>query len=510
MNFCSRYLVLIAFAFLSLGAQAQTTAALVAGWNLIGNGSTATLNVASTALFGDSGKVTTVWKWVPASSRWAFYTPNQTDGGAAYAASKGYDFLTTISGGEGFWVNAKTAFTASLPAGTAVTSASFQSMASGWSLIAIGDNKTPRTFNNALSLTPPAAGDIPPNVTTLWAWDAVQANWYFYAPSLDANGTLSGYITGKSFLDFGSKVLDPAMGFWANKPTTTPATTPTTTPTTTSTTTTTTRTTTSTTTTTTVPIVTITPTPSSGSADYSTSISITESSEGNFTLTAAEPRHLSTSDYILLPTATTIWTFTAAEYAVSIYMLDHDNAQLFLNNSAFQGYLIGAPGGATGLGYMTLPAGQYWIGTVPGQSSLGSNYSNRVYHEVAYYSLPNWVEDINVPLGTGMVNPRGWVSKGFTIGSGDYRGYLETEGMGGTFAVMTAAQYASFQAANSNGLSNGGSYSYIYACGNQSGGAATEIECELKLPAGTYYLVYLNDQQTAMGGAANIQFYLPN
>src|SRR5450759_3952592 len=170
MNFCSRYLVLIAFAFLSLGAQAQTTAALVAGCNLIGNGSTATLNVASTTFFGDPNKVATVWKWVTASSRWAFYTPNQTDGGAAYAASKGYDFLTTISGGEGFWVNAKTAFTASLPAGTAVTSASFQSMASGWSLIAIGDNKTPRTFNNALSLTPPAAGDIPPNVTTLWAW----------------------------------------------------------------------------------------------------------------------------------------------------------------------------------------------------------------------------------------------------------------------------------------------------------------------------------------------------
>jgi hypothetical protein len=41
-----------------------------------------------------------------------------------------------------------------------------------------------------------------------------------------------------------------------------------------------------------------------------------------------------------------------------------------------------------------------------------------------------------------MVNPRGWVSKGFTIESGDYRAYLETEGMGGTFAVMMAAQYA--------------------------------------------------------------------
>jgi hypothetical protein len=212
---------------------------LVAGWNLVGNSSSGTLNVA--AVFGDTTKVITVWKWEAAKINWAFYTPVQTDGGAAYAAGKGYDLLSTVNGGEGFWVNAKTAFTVQMPAGTSVTSASFQSiLIPGWNLISTGDSPTPRQFDQALSLIAPAAGDIPLNITSLWAWDANLINWYFYAPSLDANATLSSYIVTKGYLDFGTTVLDPALGFWVNlstTATTTAASTTTTLPATTSTTT---------------------------------------------------------------------------------------------------------------------------------------------------------------------------------------------------------------------------------------------------------------------------------
>jgi len=74
----------------------------------------------------------------------------------------------------------------------------------GWNLIAIGDNKTPSEFNKAIGATSPAAGDIPVNLTTLWAWDAALANWYFYAPSLEKNGGLSAYISGNGYLDFTS------------------------------------------------------------------------------------------------------------------------------------------------------------------------------------------------------------------------------------------------------------------------------------------------------------------
>ena len=194
-----------------------TTQDVIGGWNLLGNSSSGALNVASA--LGDGSRVTTVWKWIASGAKWAFYAPSLVGQALTdYATGKGYDVLTTINGGEGFWVNAKTAFTAQLPSGTAITSASFQGMAAGWNLIAIGDSKTPSAFNKSIGQSPPAAGDIPINLTTLWAWDPVQSNWYFYAPSLDKSGGLGAYITSKGYLDFGTRVLDPVTGFWVNKP----------------------------------------------------------------------------------------------------------------------------------------------------------------------------------------------------------------------------------------------------------------------------------------------------
>lgn len=200
-------------------APSAATLNLAAGWNLAGNSSSGTLDVA--AAFGDAGSVLGVWKWIAASARWAFYTPSLTAQALIdYTNSKGYDVLTRINGGEGFWVNAKTAYAAQLPAGPALASASFQGMAPGWNLIAIGDGRTPREFNTVIGLAPPAPGAISPNLTTLWAWEAAKANWYFYAPSLDANGgtVLADYITNKGYLGFGTKVLDSVSGFWVNMP----------------------------------------------------------------------------------------------------------------------------------------------------------------------------------------------------------------------------------------------------------------------------------------------------
>lgn len=124
-------------------------------------------------------------------------------------------------------MNAKAVFGASLPVGTALPTTHSQDalvganpLVSGWSLIAVGDNPTPRAFNNRISATPPAAGDIPSNLTSLWAWDSAQNNWYFYAPNVDKAGTLGSYIFSKGYLNFSTanKTLDPATGFWVNKP----------------------------------------------------------------------------------------------------------------------------------------------------------------------------------------------------------------------------------------------------------------------------------------------------
>jgi hypothetical protein len=208
----------------TLGGAA--TLNLAAGWNLIGNSSSAALAVSAV---GDNTTVSTVWKWIAAAAKWAFYTPSLgTQALLEYAASKGYDVLTTLESGDGFWVNATKALSVQLPAGSAVPAAALmptgtKPLGNGWSLVAIGETKTASEFNLALGglSTPPAIpADIPANLTSLWAWDQGQSGWYFYAPALEKTGGLSAFITGKSYLDFSStsKKLGPGVGFWVNMP----------------------------------------------------------------------------------------------------------------------------------------------------------------------------------------------------------------------------------------------------------------------------------------------------
>ena len=185
----------------------------VSGWNLLGNGADAQIDVAST--FFDTNTFTTVWKWIAAQSAWAFHAPSlAAQGGtvlADYAASKGYQLLTSIAGGEGFWVNAKQTGSVSVLSGNAIgVTALAPKLTAGWNLVSIGETATAKQFCDAQS----------GGVTTLWAWDATNSAWYFYAPSLDASGALAGYISGKAYLDFitTNKTLGPGVGFWVNRP----------------------------------------------------------------------------------------------------------------------------------------------------------------------------------------------------------------------------------------------------------------------------------------------------
>ena len=95
---------------LTVTAQPQT---LPSGWSLMGNDTDGSIDVA--AIFGTattpsaiSPSVTTVWSWNNALSRWNFFTPSMTSQGLFdYAALKGFDVMTTILKGQGYWVNAK-------------------------------------------------------------------------------------------------------------------------------------------------------------------------------------------------------------------------------------------------------------------------------------------------------------------------------------------------------------------------------------------------------------------
>ncbi len=177
------------------------------GWNLLGNSLNQSLSVAS--LFGDPSVVTTVWKWDAATPGWQFYTPLM-DATAlqTYAMTKGYGVLSEINPGEGYWVNATAQPTLATQSGLSFMLTPAYPV-KGWNLVATGSDVTPSAFNQTLGTTP---------LTTLWAWSNPLSQWYFYAPSLEASGTLSAYIAGKAYLDFGTRTLGNGTGFWVNMP----------------------------------------------------------------------------------------------------------------------------------------------------------------------------------------------------------------------------------------------------------------------------------------------------
>ena len=208
----------------------SSNVSLAKGWNLIGAGGNESFKVST--LFGDKNAFVTVWKWIADKGQWAFYAPSMTATALSdYALAKGYQVLDTIQGSDGFWVNASSATSVSLPFGTAYTAVDHRaSLSTGWNLISSGDNLTPVRFNNYLTIY---SGSMPPsigsettttvyqdNLTSLWAWDATNSKWYFYAPSLDRSQVLGDYIIGKGYLNFTTenKKLGSGTGFWVNKP----------------------------------------------------------------------------------------------------------------------------------------------------------------------------------------------------------------------------------------------------------------------------------------------------
>lgn len=208
------------FIFLAISTTlSKADVSLVSGWNLLGNGSTSAINVAS--VFGDASKYTTVWKWNASAGTWSFYTPSlsATDL-ATYAQSKGYSVLTTIHSKEGFWVNAKSATTAPISNDNSAAVLLQSDMTVGWNLLASSDGQTPSQLNLSLKSSLSSNGK---SITTIWAWDASTSTWKFYAPSLEAQGgsVFADYIANKKYLSF-TTPLSSTDGFWMNIGTVTP------------------------------------------------------------------------------------------------------------------------------------------------------------------------------------------------------------------------------------------------------------------------------------------------
>jgi alpha-tubulin suppressor-like RCC1 family protein len=203
-----------------VGSRISVGLNVTPGWNLLGN--PINQSIAVSAKFGDANKVSSVWKWDTVKANWQLYAPGM-DAAAlqSYATSHGYGVLTEISPGDGYWVQAKVQADLGSMCGTSINLRQ-SSLSSGWNLVSTASPISAKEFNLTLSTTPPTAGQVPINMTSLWAWDANQANWYFYAPVLDAQGgsVLSEYISRKTYKDFTSngKTVGNGVGIWVNRP----------------------------------------------------------------------------------------------------------------------------------------------------------------------------------------------------------------------------------------------------------------------------------------------------
>ena len=205
----------------NVGASISVTIAVAAGWNLLGNPVKQTISVVKQ--FGDSSKVASVWKWDAQAAQWQFFTP-ALDSTAlqSYAQSQGYGVLSEINPGDGYWVNAKLQADLGLVTVSSITALGSANLTSGWNLVTTASPISAKEFNLTLSTVPPTAGQVPINMESLWAWDDSHANWFFYAPSLDAQGgsALANYIKAQNYADFvtNAKTLGNGVGFWVRRP----------------------------------------------------------------------------------------------------------------------------------------------------------------------------------------------------------------------------------------------------------------------------------------------------
>jgi hypothetical protein len=177
-----------------------------AGWNLLGNSRRQIVQAAN--LYSDAGWVTAVWGWDSTQRQWQIYAPS-LDASALQSLikDKGYGALGEINPGDGYWVQATAPASVMLQAGTPFE-LSNANLIPGWNLVTTTSSQTPAGLNAIVE-----------NLTSLWAWDSVLSQWYFYAPSLDKGMTLADYIRTNGYLDFVATgmTVGHGVGFWVRR-----------------------------------------------------------------------------------------------------------------------------------------------------------------------------------------------------------------------------------------------------------------------------------------------------
>lgn len=161
-----------------------------AGWNLLGAG----IDV-STSQFANAD---TVWTYDTANMKWNVTSPNGTLTSAIEALGNELGTLSTISGGEGFWVKSGTAFNLNL---SGTEAASVKVLNNGWNLISFSGTGTKDVADIFASNS---------NIYTVWEFDKSTNNWKAWSPSNAVKDAISAAgLTALSEVSSGK-------GYWVN------------------------------------------------------------------------------------------------------------------------------------------------------------------------------------------------------------------------------------------------------------------------------------------------------
>lgn len=164
---------------------------LVKGWNL--KSARVAITVADT--FSSAESFSSVWKWK--SGCWSVYLPEETVPGE-YADAKGFDTLTAISPGEGFWVNSSGTQNVTIMGTPVDTDA--MSLIEGWNLKGLKSD-------SAITVSSRFANST--KFSSVWKW--ASGGWAVYLPGEKTQGE---YAKAKGFSLLSS--ISPGEGFWVN------------------------------------------------------------------------------------------------------------------------------------------------------------------------------------------------------------------------------------------------------------------------------------------------------
>jgi Ca2+-binding RTX toxin-like protein len=227
-----------------------------------------------------------------------------------------------------------------------------------------------------------------------------------------------------------------------------------------------------------------------------------ETGADNFVLTPTQFQQVNLQNGIVLSQPTSVGVFSSAEFAgVHLWAVDATNGQALAAGGGFQGVSLSDIG--FGFSTVTLPAGTWYLAA---SASAGSTApSLPAFVAVSSTMLPGVPFIANLPMGV-YGNPGAWRAEGFTV-AGNPQAFLETEAVGGKFALMTEGQFQAFKAAYPTGYV-GGSFDFLKDLGAGTDGTpATHLQGEVALAPGGYEVVWINDTNGWAGGAANFSFF---